>query len=863
MPGILPMKMIRVGSSAASRIAQACDRCRSKKIRCDGIRPTCTQCANVGFECKTSDKLSRRAFPRGYTESLEDRVRGLEAEVKELKDLLDEKDEKIDMLSRIHSFSPPSRKCSASLSPSHAAEVKAEVDSIREETLHVEIPIPVSPKATSTGTSTVPSFIEAFEQKIQDTGGDVTVISSTPLLKAIQCTRSTVNAKFPPRILSDQYINLFFQEWQPLLPILHRPTFLRVYEQYVTNPETGNWQNNKQSLAQLFLIFEIAALSSMSTSKKATPSYEHHWRKALYSTSSTACLSTLQCHLLAQVCYLLRADHTHLTRHRSIAVSMCHELGLHQDHKYHNLSPLEAETKKKVFWAQYVLDKFASATTGTPMLLRDSDITTEYPADVDDENLSSQGFSPTLPGELTKISSALALFRVTRVLAKVLEHLYPAKASYQLSVTKLHALSDELDQWSEELPEHLRLRFCNDKPATHLISCRSPLLSLAYFYTRSLIHRPLLCHSSGSAASAASIVLAAAGKHLSQILDLLIERRMNYTFPLNKTDLILDATFSIMWQSLDLEDDSKLVKDNSKSVMLLLSILGTENPPAATELRKIAGKFVAMDAQAQSSSNESSAFNSPSSANSSMAAPVTTPADAKSKSTRKQIQAIASRWSSFSNKGKPEDGQKRSSVPQISPPMSVQNGGSVERAGSIVSVSSARSAPILPKQPTVAVGLPPQTIDPPAINLDYLPLTDFMHSPSRTSSSTMLPPRKELTPTIADPSWEQLLGNFDGSQAALYAELPDNGQALYPSVSNDWAPDAWHLGPEAFCSKANVPQSLLSFSEESLTSGDDFLFSAPPSNNGSTATEQIDLGDRYRGITMPVDDDFDLHGLQA
>jgi len=94
MPGILPMKVIKVGSSAQSRIAQACDRCRSKKIRCDGIRPCCSQCANVGFECKTSDKLSRRAFPRGYTESLEERVRSLEAEVRELKDLLDEKDEK-------------------------------------------------------------------------------------------------------------------------------------------------------------------------------------------------------------------------------------------------------------------------------------------------------------------------------------------------------------------------------------------------------------------------------------------------------------------------------------------------------------------------------------------------------------------------------------------------------------------------------------------------------------------------------------------------------------------------------------------------------------------------------------------------
>ena len=100
------MKVIKVGASAQSRIAQACDRCRSKKIRCDGITPCCSQCSNVGFECKTSDKLSRRAFPRGYTESLEERVRALETEAKELKELLDEKDEKINILSRAYPHPP-------------------------------------------------------------------------------------------------------------------------------------------------------------------------------------------------------------------------------------------------------------------------------------------------------------------------------------------------------------------------------------------------------------------------------------------------------------------------------------------------------------------------------------------------------------------------------------------------------------------------------------------------------------------------------------------------------------------------------------------------------------------------------------
>ena len=381
MPGILPMKMIRVGTAVQSRIAQACDRCRSKKIRCDGVRPCCSQCSNVGFECKTSDKLSRRAFPRGYTESLEDRVRGLEAEVRELKDLLDEKDEKIDMLSRLHSFSPQSRKNSTSLSPAQSVQVKAEVESAREEVLHVEIPAPVQPTVASTGSSTTPSFIEAFDQKVQEAGRQVGGISASGLQKVIQPARRTYTQgpKIPPRILSDQYISrscpvrlsfhasmltapdLFFQEWQPLLPVVHRPSFLRVYEEYLANPESGNWQNNKQAYAQLFLIFEIAALSKISAQKKSVPSFEAQWRKALYSTSSNASLATLQCHLLAQICYMLRADYTHLARHRGIAITMCHELGLHQGYKYHSLEPLEAESRKKVFWCQYTLDKYVKS----------------------------------------------------------------------------------------------------------------------------------------------------------------------------------------------------------------------------------------------------------------------------------------------------------------------------------------------------------------------------------------------------------------------------------------------------------------------------------------------------------------------
>ena len=130
------MKVIKVGTNSQSRIAQACDRCRSKKIRCDGVTPCCTQCKNVGFECKTSDKLSRRAFPRGYTESLEERVRSLEAEVRELKDLLDEKDEKIDLLSRIQSFSPRKSSMTPSIPESSTSSASTKQE-YRDDTFKV------------------------------------------------------------------------------------------------------------------------------------------------------------------------------------------------------------------------------------------------------------------------------------------------------------------------------------------------------------------------------------------------------------------------------------------------------------------------------------------------------------------------------------------------------------------------------------------------------------------------------------------------------------------------------------------------------------------------------------------------------
>jgi len=119
---------------------------------------------------------------------------------------------------------------------------------------------------------------------------------------------------------------------------------------------------------------------------------------------------------------------------------------------------------------------FSAALLGLPKLLKEDDIHAEYPSDTDDEYVTEKGFQPTLPGEYTKISSALALFRVSRILSKVLEQNYPSAATHDLSLQSFETLETELNEWSDKLPQHLKLTFVQDKPSTDITGSRSALL---------------------------------------------------------------------------------------------------------------------------------------------------------------------------------------------------------------------------------------------------------------------------------------------------------------------------------------------------------------------------------------------------
>ncbi|KAG6184492.1 hypothetical protein E4U36_001934 [Claviceps purpurea] len=839
MPGILPMKVIKVGNSAQSRIAQACDRCRSKKIRCDGVRPTCSQCANVGFECRTSDQLSRRAFPRGYTESLEERIRQLETEVTELKDLLDEKDEKLDMISLMYNgkqHRPSSMSAPHTLPSPETSSSKDSPASInREDAFRVQgSPLVFGVENSDSyfmGPSSGRSFIVSFKRKLQELGTLCTDFNPEAFLHVQGCAplaleQPNQTSKPPPRIFSDRCVNVYFQELAPLFPVLHKPSFLRTYEEFVLDPDKIRC---RYKIAQLYLVFAIAGVSSESPDLQQIAICEQQWNKAIQSLAVENTLSMLQCLILALLYCMLRADNKRVQYFKGQAVGLAHRLGLHQNQKRLSFGVLTLETRKKVFWTLYTLDCFSAATLGLPKLLKEEDVQTEFPADVDDEYITENGFQPTLPGECTRLSSALALFRMSRILARILEKNYPSAVNYELSLQKMSSLEVELDSWYQGLPMHLRLQFAQDKPSTDTTSSRSPVLALAFHHVRTLIYRPAVGSSLGAHAASALLSIADSSKRIIQIVQLLEERNMSFAFCLNKYDLLALCGLTLLYQVVELKQDSKLTRDIERLVNVTIKTLNNAKAPGCVDLARIASKLVTVNMERSRPLSLQQSVPPP---------PPRRPSKdsrRKSDNSRQQYEkhvAILNLHSSAGSGPRP-----RQSFDSINSETS-----GIRQDGGMPAPGKGNEAQ---KRWSTCSAIP---------NLDYLSLSNTPCHTEPSSPAETRGMKRPASPRIGAPAqmtsdnscasnaaavssaeWEALLGSMDGGLNNVYdaiyggASLVHDGQVPSQSANSGWSSESWdvhrsHDKMDDFSFSrimTMAPQGVLGTSETNLSSGEE------------------------------------------
>ncbi|KAG4260928.1 hypothetical protein FPRO03_02751 [Fusarium proliferatum] len=73
---------VTVSGKPRQRSALACSTCRTKRVKCDGQRPSCSTCSTAGEVCEYTTQDSNRKPPsKRYVEALQERIRTLEAQL--------------------------------------------------------------------------------------------------------------------------------------------------------------------------------------------------------------------------------------------------------------------------------------------------------------------------------------------------------------------------------------------------------------------------------------------------------------------------------------------------------------------------------------------------------------------------------------------------------------------------------------------------------------------------------------------------------------------------------------------------------------------------------------------------------------
>lgn len=152
-----------------------------------------------------------------------------------------------------------------------------------------------------------------------------------------------------------------------------------------------------------------------------------------------------------------------------IALRTALRIGLHRQLPHAGITPIEDETRRRVFHVIRLIDIYVSAVLGFPMLLRDEDVDQALPTEVDDQYVTETAILQTPANSPSVFQAFNAHVKLMNILKRVVRDVYPLKGmdqtvvngerrytSYSISFAAIKAIEGDLQRWSDELPEFWR-----------------------------------------------------------------------------------------------------------------------------------------------------------------------------------------------------------------------------------------------------------------------------------------------------------------------------------------------------------------------------------------------------------------------
>ncbi|KAK2464353.1 hypothetical protein APHAL10511_003810 [Amanita phalloides] len=301
--------------------------------------------------------------------------------------------------------------------------------------------------------------------------------------------------KYPDDDLLFSLVDLYFQNFNFLLPLLHRPTFERQIAERLHTRDAmfGN---------VVLLVCALGAKHSndprvFTEGSNTTRSAGHKWyaqvdtcRKA-YVTRPTLYELQMMILYLAFTKSLGMPAGTYVQV--ALGIKLAQDVGAHRRKlKKDGGITTEDELWKRAFWILFVYDKFMSALLGRPCTLHKEDYDQDYPIECDDEYWErpdpSKNFQQP-PDKPSTISYFNCYILLMEIYGEALRLLYPTRRSTSRIEQVVTDLDSAMNKWLDCVPEHLRW---DPNSKNMLFLQQSATLYITYYSVQMFIHRRFL-----------------------------------------------------------------------------------------------------------------------------------------------------------------------------------------------------------------------------------------------------------------------------------------------------------------------------------------------------------------------------------
>ncbi|KAF2010538.1 hypothetical protein BU24DRAFT_59728 [Aaosphaeria arxii CBS 175.79] len=417
----------------STRTGQACDRCKVRKIRCDGRPEGCSPCAQNRTECRTTDRITGKATTRGHAEALEGEINYLRAHIVELQNQVRELGGEprsgpsygaYNTLQVSWQAPPPANEAQSWPNPSQSRASTSPLPGYapaNEVGVIDYRPLPEF-KMQSVGDNylglscvdSMVSHIKGTSLKLFGTDIDITdfvhaddqdyeesVMSYSHFLKVAMSQEEVEYVPFPEYPALSEFAKWYLRSLNPYTMLLDKPSFMQLIWRIGNEPDFR--PSPAETVCVHMMLSTIKYQIAVRNGGEQTMLLESH-KHYRYSLSLFKDLQ--QGHTwkdlqgLALICLHMR--NFPKPGAAWIAVStvflLAVELGMHRSTKAWAGSAekdqLEIEMRKHIFWTLHALLSNLSGKLGRPMPINTQDIDVEFPDPVND----------CLPGEGADLS---------------------------------------------------------------------------------------------------------------------------------------------------------------------------------------------------------------------------------------------------------------------------------------------------------------------------------------------------------------------------------------------------------------------------------------------------------------------------